>query len=135
MTLQYDTQSAIQVAGNPYQGRYKRVLCVCSAGILRSATAAVVLSQPPYNFNTRCVGVEKYALVPINDALIAWADEIICMTEQHELKLREHLKDRCSVIPTALSNAIKCLNIPDNFAYRDEVLIDIIKRRYDEESL
>ena len=36
---------------NKYQGKYKKVLCVCSAGLLRSPTAALVLSQEPFNFN------------------------------------------------------------------------------------
>lgn len=43
-------------ASNKFQGSYKRVLCVCSAGLLRSPTAALVLSKDPYNFNTRACG-------------------------------------------------------------------------------
>ena len=31
--------------------KHRRVLCVCSAGMLRSATMAWVLSNSPYNFN------------------------------------------------------------------------------------
>ena len=42
---------------NPFQKDYKRVLCVCSAGLLRSPTAAYVLSQAPYNYNTRAAGL------------------------------------------------------------------------------
>ena len=41
---------------NPYQGDFKKVLCVCSAGLLRSPTAAWVLSNAPFNFNTREIG-------------------------------------------------------------------------------
>ena len=52
-------------ATNPYQGSYKKVLCVCSAGMLRAPTAAVVLSRPPYDFNTRAVGTDLgTALIP-----------------------------------------------------------------------
>jgi predicted protein tyrosine phosphatase len=123
--LQYDTQSAIRIARNLYQGDYKRVLCVCSAGILRSATAAVVLSQAPYNFNTRCAGAEKYALVPINDALLVWANEVVCMTREHADKVYNHLLDWQE------SPKILCLNVPDDYAYRDEELIRLIKQRYD----
>ena len=46
-------------SSNRYQGEYKRVLCVCSAGLLRSPTAALVLSQEPYNFNTRAAGLDE----------------------------------------------------------------------------
>ena len=38
---------------NRFQGNFKRVLYVCSAGLLRSPTLAEILSQAPYNFNTR----------------------------------------------------------------------------------
>lgn len=123
--LVYDTASAMRIARNPYQGHYKKVLCVCSAGILRSATAAVVLSQDPYNYNTRCAGAEKYALVPINDALLSWADEVVCMTQEHMEKVYNHMLD------WQVSPKILCLNIPDNYAYRDEELIRLIKTRYD----
>ena len=81
--LSYSKMSAMQITGNPYQGAYKRVLCVCSAGILRSATAALVLSKEPFNYNTRSAGVEHYALIPITEVLLAWADEVICMTKEH----------------------------------------------------
>ncbi len=67
-------------AGNLHQGQYKKVLCVCSAGLLRSPTTAVVLSKEPYNFNTRAAGcVPDYALIKVDAVLIHWADEIVCM--------------------------------------------------------
>jgi small subunit ribosomal protein S1 len=52
---------------NGFQGKFRHVLCVCSAGLLRSPTLAEILSQPPYNFNTRAVGIAKeFALIPID---------------------------------------------------------------------
>ena len=57
---------------NPYQGKDKRVLFVCSAGLLRSATAARIYAS---KYNTRAAGSANYALVPVSDELIAWADE------------------------------------------------------------
>ena len=41
------------VVNNPYQGKDKKVLFVCSMGILRSATAARIYAN---RFNTRCAG-------------------------------------------------------------------------------
>ncbi len=84
----------MEVSQNPYQGDYKRVLCVCSAGVLRSATTAVVLSQEPFNYNTRSAGVEHYALTPITLPLLFWADEIVCMTKEHEMKIKALLEDK-----------------------------------------
>lgn len=106
--------------GNPYQGKAKRVLCVCSAGLLRSPTAAVILSQAPYNFNTRAAGLsEDFALIYADDALLMWADEIVCMTRDQQKTLKKRTKKK-----------IICLNINDDYPYMDEKLIDLIKTSY-----
>ena len=64
-------ESRMQVAENYHQWTQEgteRVLCVCTGGILRSATASAILAGEPYNFNTRAVGVDKrYALVAVDD--------------------------------------------------------------------
>lgn len=116
--------------GNPYQGDYKRVLCVCSAGLLRSPTAAVVLSQEPYNYNTRAVGIEtEHALVPVDTALLKWADEIVVMTPEHKDRI-EYMLDKFLKNDTHPKEVV-LLDIPDSYAYRDPELIKLIKERYD----
>ena len=108
---------------NPWQGKWKKVLCVCSAGLLRSPTAAFVLSQEPFNFNTRAAGLTKeFALVPVDRVLLEWADEIVCMTEEQGEELREMSGGKTVVV----------LNIEDSFAYRDPELIEAIKNSYKE---
>lgn len=109
-------------SGNPYQGEFKRVLCVCSAGLLRSPTAAMVLSQDPFNFNTRAAGiVPNYALVPVDEVLLEWADEIVCMELEHKIMLEMLTKKK-----------IICLEIADSYPYRDPELIGLIKQKYAE---
>lgn len=106
---------------NPYQGNYKRVLCVCSAGLLRSPTAAVVLSQEPFNFNTRAAGlVKEYALVPVDPILLHWADEVVVMESWMGQEIEA----------MGFDGDIKCLNIPDNYEYRDPELVELIKEQY-----
>lgn len=105
---------------NPYQGKYKRVLCVCSAGLLRSPTTALVLSQEPFNYNTRACGLHDYALVEIDDVLVNWADEIVVM-EQYMLK---------GLPESANGKPLICLDIKDQFEYRSAELIELIKTRY-----
>jgi len=62
---------------NSCQTEAKRVLCVCTAGILRSPTAANVLNQE-FGYNTRSCGVdERFALIPLDEVLLEWADEIV----------------------------------------------------------
>jgi predicted protein tyrosine phosphatase len=129
--LQYDKTSAVLNAKNEYQGRYKRVLCVCSAGLLRSATAAVVLAQAPFNYNTRSVGSELYALIPITVPLLFWADEIVCMSENHKEAVLAVIEKEC---PGLFGKKIYCLNVPDSFAYRDPELMQLIAQGYKEHS-
>lgn len=108
---------------NPYQGKYKRVLCVCSAGLLRSPTVAWVLSNEPFNFNTRAVGIDLgHALIPLDDVLLEWADEVIVMDEYQQKVLQERTK-----------KPVVNLRIGDNFEYRDKGLVTIIRMRYQEE--
>lgn len=112
-------------SGNSFQGAYKRVLTVCSAGLLRSPTAAVVLSQEPYNFNTRAAGlVEDFALISVDRVLLTWAEEIVCMTKEQEKELKKRLKD------LEMDTPVVCLDIPDSFEYRNSKLIKMIKEKY-----
>jgi predicted protein tyrosine phosphatase len=115
---------------NPNQGPQKRVLCVCSGGILRSPTAAVVLAAPPYSFNTRAAGTLDFALIQVDHHLIGWADEILCMEEKHKVVI-ERLFQPSERYPKDSPPPIFVLNIPDNYDYRDPDLIRRIKRAYD----
>ena len=108
---------------NPYQGKAKKVLCVCSAGLLRSPTAAVVLSQEPFNYNTRAVGMNgEFALIPIDDVLIEWADEVVVMEDWMATIL----------IMKYPELTVTSLDIGDTFSYRDPQLMSIIVERYEE---
>lgn len=123
MVTTHSEMNRIHNSTNPFQGEFKRVLCVCSAGLLRSPTAAYVLSQEPFNFNTRAAGIEKsYALIPVDSVLISWAEEVVCMTEQHKTMLLDSF-------PSAEAK-VKVLNVPDNFAYRNAELMKLIAERY-----
>jgi predicted protein tyrosine phosphatase len=109
---------------NPYQGKYKKVLSVCSAGLLRSPTIAWLLSQDPYNYNTRACGIHDYALVPLDQVLLTWADEIVCVQLDHEVVVNKLLAD------CGLDTPVINLMIPDNFEYRNPELIEMIRRVY-----
>ena len=111
---------------NPDQGPAPRVLCVCSAGLLRSPTTAWVLSQDPWNFNTRACGLEDYALIPMDEVLLTWADLIICMNgmqvKRVEDKITDIVKKGRPICPQVIN-----FNIPDDFAFRDPTLVEIIR--------
>lgn len=109
-----------RVAQNRFQGQYKRVLCVCSAGILRSPTLAWILSNEPYNCNTRACGTEaEYALIPIDASLVQWADYVVFVNQSNHWDAEDALS-----IP---ANKTFVLNVPDDFEYRDPELIATIR--------
>lgn len=82
----------------------------------------MVLSQEPFNFNTRAAGIDKeYALIAVDEVLIEWADEIVCMDASQESKLK-----------AMTDKPVYCLGIKDNFEYRNEDLISIITSKYNE---
>lgn len=116
---------------NGWQGESKRVLCVCSAGLLRSPTLAWVLSNEPFNFNTRAVGASgEYALIPLDAAHVAWADEILVMDEGQKWtveQIQKQLDDLYSVGFSQYTPApVTVLDVPDSFAFRDPVLVNLL---------
>ncbi len=119
------TMNRMHNAGNPYQGPAKRVLTVCSAGILRSPTAAVVLASDPYNYNTRAAGItEDYALIAVDGVLVHWAQEIVCMEDWHAKELERRFEYDIA------NTRIVVLNIPDNYKRMQPELVDLIMDAY-----
>lgn len=107
--------------------KYKRVLCMCSGGLLRSPTTAWVLSNPPFNFNTRSAGLdEHHALIIVDEVLVEWADEYVVMNshQERQLLLRYDIKNAYP------DRHIVVLNIPDRYQYREDELVELITNRY-----
>ena len=106
---------------NLHQGKTKKVLCICSAGLLRSPTAAHILSAEPFNFNTRSAGMyEEYALVPVDDALLTWADEIVCVEKEHYKDVSNRLS-RMGLIDKVVMHLVKTEDI---YGYRHPKLVE-----------
>ena len=113
-------------AFNKHQGNAKRVLCVCTSGCLRSPTAAVVLSQEPFNYNTRAVGISKdYALIPVDSILLEWADEIVVFDSFAKMEIQEMLLDLDEA-----DKHVTNLEIPDEYDYGDLDLRFAIAQNY-----
>ena len=111
-------------AKNYFQTDVKKVLCVCSAGLLRSPTMAWVLSQEPYNYNTRAAGItEEYALIPVDDVLLYWADEIVVAEDWMIEELGRIRKE---------DKPVYSLQLPDEYEYRNPELVELIKERYEQ---
>lgn len=127
-------RNQLGVLFNAYQGNHKKVLTVCSAGCLRSPTAAHILSSDPWNFNTRCVGTSKeYAIVPISDALIAWADIILVMDSDMVKHVNEMQNELASNYDSTFEMDYKQvinLEIEDDYDYRNPELVKIMTEKF-----
>ena len=110
---------------NPYQGDYPRVLFVCSAGLLRSATGATVGSQ--LGLNTRNCGSEHYALIPLSANLIAWAQKIYFVNEYNLNSAIRTFEDDESITDELLGK-MEVLDIEDRFDYMHPELVAIFTK-------
>lgn len=129
--------NALHNVTNPYQGKEKRVLCLCSAGILRSARLAQILQQD-YNCNTRSAGVADYALIPVSTALLEWADEIICVEQEVDVQLMNDIRllvNQGLWVEEDIDEIRRktiTLNIPDIYERMNPTLQRIIIEQYEE---
>lgn len=118
------TRNRLGNSKNPYQGDFKKVLCVCSAGLLRSPTAAWVLSNAPFNFNTRAVGSNpEYAMVMLDAVNVCWADEVVVMDSSQANLVKELLHEY------GWEKPVHVLNTPDDYGYRDPELVAVLTEK------
>ena len=110
---------------NPYQGNYPRVLFVCSAGLLRSATGATVGSQ--LGLNTRNCGSESYALIPLSANLIAWAQKIYFVNEYNLVSANITFEGEEAILDMLEAKSVT-MNIEDSYDYMDPRLVAIFTK-------
>lgn len=96
------------------------LLFVCSRNQWRSPTAEAIYKDQS-GYHVRSAGTEPSARIRVSAKLIQWADWIFVMEKRHKERLIE--KFRAEVI----SKQVIILDIPDNYNYMDEALIDCIK--------
>lgn len=104
---------------NPLQGKDKKVVFVCSAGLLRSATGARIYAG---KYNTRACGSMGYALIPLSDNLILWADEIVFVNQENYNFVKDHMNFG--------NTNIRVLNIPDHYEHMQPELIKHFEEQY-----
>jgi predicted protein tyrosine phosphatase len=129
-------RNRIANVNNQFQnlGQFTRVLCVCSAGLLRSPTIARILQRDYDNVNVRAAGITKeYALVPVDAVLITWADVIICAEDSHadfiERSFSDILEDTNKGFAYKAKTPLIALNIPDDYSFAEPKLESIIREK------
>jgi predicted protein tyrosine phosphatase len=114
------TRNQEGVVFNPYQGDAVKALFVCSAGILRSPTAALHFAKTK-GWNTRAVGDNKeFALIPVSEALMRWADVVFVMTADQRFHLKTNFGE-------SLNEKVFILNIEDDFAFMEPDLVKYLE--------
>lgn len=118
---------------NEAQGRYLRVLFVCSAGLLRSPTAAKVAGE--FNINARAAGSLPYlALIPVSANLVVWADKLVFVNKENFEQTLEIFKEQPDFIETIKNKAI-IWNIEDYYDYNSRMLQTVLRDKIREELL
>ena len=108
------------VVHNTFQGDDPKVLFVCSAGILRSATAARIFAD---KWNTRSAGSSPIALIPVTKRLLNWADFVFFMKEENFIATSKQFDlDKFDCFQFIL-------DIPDNFNHMQPELIQLLKEK------
>ena len=100
----------------------KKVLFICSQNRLRSPTAEQVFADWP-GVETASAGTNNDAEVPLSAELVSWADTIIVMERQHRSKLQKRHRAQLG------GKRVVCLDIPDDFDFMDEALVQLLKAR------
>lgn len=98
------------------------ILFVCSRNKWRSATAETIYQNHPFH-QVKSAGTAASARIKINHKLIEWADLIFVMEKEHKQRINEKFGEILA------HKEIIILNIPDDYVYMDEELINEIETK------
>ena len=85
-------------------------------------TAEQVFANWP-GIETASAGLNTGADVPLTADLLRWADLVFVMERRHRSKLSSQFR------ATLDRQRIVCLGIPDDYAFMDDALIALLKRK------
>jgi len=100
----------------------RRVLFICSQNRLRSPTAAQVFATWP-GIETASAGLQPDADVPGSPELLQWAELIFVMERAHRSRLSSRFRHWLG------GKRIVCLDIPDDYAFMQPALVDLLERK------
>jgi predicted protein tyrosine phosphatase len=97
-----------------------KILFVCSRNNWRSPTAEAIYKNMQ-GIEVKSAGTEPSAKVKVSSKHIDWADIIFVMEKKHKERLSEKFRD------ILVYKSIHILDIPDEYEFMDEELIESIK--------
>lgn len=99
----------------------KNILFICSQNRLRSPTAEQVFSDHP-GIEVASAGTNNDAETALEREIVEWADVIFVMEKTHRAKLLRRFR-------SSVRARVICLDIPDDYAFMDPALVEILKRK------
>lgn len=108
-----------------YEVRKIKILFICSKNRWRSPTAEKIFHGFK-GYDVRSAGTEIAAKVKVTNGHIGWADLIFVMEKKHKRRLHDKFG------PMLNHKKVFNLDIPDDFNYMDDDLIEILKARVGE---
>ncbi|MFF2014698.1 low molecular weight protein tyrosine phosphatase family protein [Paenibacillus sp. NPDC058177] len=99
-----------------------KLLFICSRNKWRSLTAEKIF-EGMNGYEVRSAGTEEGARVKVTEGHIGWSDVIFVMEKKHKRRLQEKFSDKLK------NKELFCLDIPDEYRFMDEELIEILKSR------
>ncbi|MFM9329273.1 low molecular weight protein tyrosine phosphatase family protein [Paenibacillus mesotrionivorans] len=102
-----------------------KLLFVCSRNKWRSLTAEKIFDGIN-GYEVRSAGTEDGARVKVTEGHIGWADYVFVMEKKHASKLRQKFPEKL------INKRLICLDVPDDYSFMDEDLIEILKSRVSE---
>ena len=103
----------------------KNILFICSRNQWRSPTAEKVYSKDP-RVNVRSAGTSPKARYTVNAKDITWAELIFVMEHKHKDRLKAQYNKLLQ------HKKVIVLNIPDEYQYMDEELVNLIEASVEE---
>lgn len=104
---------------------YIKLLFICSRNKWRSLTAEKIFNGIN-EYDVRSAGTEANARIKVTDGHIGWADIVFVMEKKHSRRLKNKFGNLLN------DKKIICLDIPDDYQFMDEELIELLKCRVSE---
>lgn len=112
----------MRLNGTENDKKSMNILYICSRNKWRSRTAETIFKNNGKH-NVKSAGTESSAKIRVSQNLLNWADVILVMEEKHRKRILEKFTDA--------AEKIEVLDIPDDYQYMDEDLIEILRMKSD----
>lgn len=96
------------------------ILFICSRNKWRSRTAETIFNNNGKHA-IRSAGTENSARIKLNQKMLDWADLIFLMEKKHANRMHQKF------VVDASKKEIIILDIPDDYEYMDEELVEILE--------